>query len=111
MGDQCDLTAEIPGLELRDVETINADGSFLCRVEAQQQRKEGALAGSGWTHQGDDLTGLHPQVEVVQDGGVGCIAKLHMVQFNVAAKLAEIEGGGGVRCFFGFTLDVAQALQ
>ena len=106
MGDQRHLTAEIPGFELRDVEAINVDGSFLRRVEAQQQGKEGALAGSGWTHQGNDLTGLHRQVEVVQDGGVGCIAELHMVQFNVAAELAEIEGGGGVTCFFGFALDV-----
>ncbi len=61
-------------------------------IEAAQQVDDGGLAAAGGAHQGDGLAGLDVQVEVLDHRLVVLIPEVHMVENDVAADGARVNG-------------------
>ncbi len=80
---------------LRHVSVVHAANRNLAAhrlKEAAEQVDNRALAPTRWSHQRDHFAGLHRQREVTQNGLAVLIAKVHMVEDNLAAQRPWITG-------------------
>ena len=88
------LAAQCRAIPIAHVNALDTQRTAVHIVEALQQLDERGLASAGGTDDGDGLAGLRLAAKVVDDGLVGRVAKLDMVELHVAgALLGDLRGG------------------
>jgi hypothetical protein len=94
-----------------DVVTIELDGTAGRHVETLQKFCQGALAGAGGPHDGDDLAGLHLELESLkQERQILGVAEAQAVDLDLAFPVAQAAGKDRIR-FRRRVHDVPQALH
>ena len=81
------LAAQCRAIPVSHVDTLDAQRAAVHIVEALQQLDERSLASAGGTDDGNGLAGLRLAAKVVDDGLVGRVAKLDMVELHVPGAL------------------------
>ncbi len=88
--------ARLDGLQ-RQVGVImpaDHDAPPLGFVKSAQQVDDGRFAAAGRTHQGDRLAAFHVQVEVFNDRLFIFVPEMHMLEIDIAADGAGVDGVG-----------------
>ena len=65
LGDQAQAGAGLQGIRLFEVDAVQQDAARAGIVKAQQQGKDGGLAGAGGSHQRHGFAGLHGQGKIL----------------------------------------------
>ena len=68
---------------------VNADAALCYVIEPGNQLAQGALAAAGGTHNGNGFTGLHLQIDMVQDCQIALICKGHIPDGNFALYMFQ----------------------
>ena len=79
--------AQVALLDLVDVDAVVADLSVRHIVEAVDQVGDSGLSGAGRANEGDLLAGLCVEADAVEDGLVGLIAEINVVQLDISTHL------------------------
>ena len=103
--------AQFAGPQVRQVAAIQQHPAALGGVEAQQQRKQGALACAGGAHQGHHLPRFHLQAEVAQHRLARLIAEAHLLEGQLTGHRPEGLGVGPIRRLHRLALDLPQPLE
>ena len=93
---QADRAPEVRVGEPFDGLTVDQQRAGRCRVEAQQQRQQRALAAAGVADDADELPGFDLQVQPVQHRSTGLVAKAQVAYRNPA--FADSAADRGLRC-------------
>ena len=95
LGDQGVLLAQLAQAVIADIDAVQQDLPLLDVVEAGQQAGDGALAGTGTTHQRHRFARLHLEADVVQRRGVlGRIGEGDVAKLDLAAGALQGTGTG-----------------
>ncbi len=100
VGDLVGVMAQARQREVAHVVAVDQDGACVHVVEAAQQAGDGRLAAAGSADDGDDLAGLHDQVEAVQHRrcvGIGAgIGEAHAAELDPAGRVQQVPGAGSL---------------
>ena len=86
MQDDAQRATQVRLADLVDVDAVVADLAVGDVVEAVDQVRDRCLACSRGTHEGDLLTGLGPQGDVVQDILLIVVGEVHALHDEFAAQ-------------------------
>ena len=76
-----------------DVMAVKTQRAGRCRVKAQQQRQQRTFATAGVAHDADKLAGRDVQVQPVQHRPAGLVAKVQVVDLDMAGADGGADGG------------------
>ena len=111
LGNQGQLTPQIPGPQAGKVVTIEEDSALLGGVEAQQQGKQCAFACSGRSNQGHHSPRRNIQVHPLQHRIIGVVSETHTLQAEITPQLTKGHGVKGIHRLARFPFDLAQSPQ
>ena len=95
--DDAQRTAQIVLLDQLDIDAVIGDRSFLDVVKTVDQIGDRRLSGTGRTDEGDLLSRLRIQLDVVQDGLVWHIAEGHIMEEHLSTQRHILDRTVGTR--------------
>ena len=114
--DHADGGAEARLGDVAQVLAVDGDAALDDIVEAIEQARDGGLAGAGRADDGDGLAGRDLEADALEDGAIGVVVELHVLEADHRAGDGERLGVGLVLDFGGLIeelehlLDVGEAL-
>ena len=81
--------AKVRFFDLVDVDAVIPDFSVLDVVKTVDQIGNGGFSHSGAAHEGDFLTRLGKELDMVQDDFFIAVSKIHIVKHDAALQLGE----------------------
>ena len=94
--DHADVVAQARQRDVADVAAVDPHRAIGDVVEASEQARDGALAGAGAPDDGDGLTRVQVQIEVLEHVGAVGVVEGHVVEVHVAGALDDVDRAGAV---------------
>ena len=105
------LLTQLAGPHQADVGAIETNLALLRRVEPEQERQQGAFACTGGANDGQHLTSIHPQIQLMQHRLNGVITKAHLIKNQITLKSTDGLRLSWIRSLLGLALDLPQTSQ
>ena len=87
-----EMTAQRGNLDVSDVDAVNQDLALLDIVIPANQVQNGGFSGTGRTHKGHGLFGVHMEGNALQNPFAGVVSKPHIFELNFAPDLLQLNG-------------------
>ena len=94
-----DLSAEVPRIELADVDAVDPNHATGHVVKARDQVHDRRLSTTGRTHQANQLAGRHIEAHTAQHLTNAVVAKHHVVERHAAVHRLQLNRLGDVAHF------------
>jgi len=94
--DDADVFAQRIMRDATEVVSVEAESATLRVVEAEDERKHGALAGTAGADEGDALAGGDAQTDVFERRDLGPVGERNAVELDFTATGGDGGGFGGV---------------
>jgi len=104
------LAPQVGSSDIANVDAVNRDAARIHIVEARQHVDDGCLTGSGRPDQRDRLPRLRDQVDALEHGHVGDVAKRHIFELDPARYRLERQRVRNVVQLRHFVQDLEDAL-
>ena len=79
--------------DFAEVDSVELDGAVGGVVETGDEVGEGGFAGAAGADEGNAFAGLDGDVDIGEDGGLGLVAEVDVLEFDFAADGWEAAGG------------------
>ena len=79
--------------DFAEVDSVELDGAGGGVVETGDEVREGGFAGAAGADEGNAFAGLDGDVDIGEDGGLGFVAEVDVLEFDFAADWWEAAGG------------------
>ena len=89
LGDDPDLAAQRPTLNVSDVGTVHEHTAARDLVEARNERGQGGLAGASSADQRESAAGRDLEIDVFEDETAGLVAEVDILEANVPGPRRE----------------------